>query len=36
MDIFAEIADKLDVKRLEKIKFSKASGCISSGMGSVC
>lgn len=33
MDIFAEIADKLDVKRLEKIKFSKASGCISSGQG---
>lgn len=32
MDIYAEIADKLEVRKLEKIKLSKASGCISSGM----
>lgn len=32
MDIDAEIADKLEVRKLEKIKFSKASGCISSGI----
>lgn len=31
MDIYIEIQDKLDLKKLEKIKGSAARGCISSG-----
>lgn len=31
MDIFAEIQDKLELKKLVKIRHSESSGCISKG-----